>query len=168
MSQHDENSIQSDDSDVISEIDKDEDEEENETEKKNDDTESIHTVKISKEFQEYVVKYVKIDDLIKKKQEEITELKSQKKPCEEYILKYLEKIDEDTIEITNGRLMKNKTEKKVGLNQDIIKASILEKVKDVNMVEEILKTMENKRSMNTKVELKRTGGKIGKKKITKK
>ena len=74
-----------DESDVISEIDKEDsisDDEDNET---------IDDVKVPKEFQENVVKFVKIDDLIRKKQEELSELKKQKKPCEEFILKYLDK-----------------------------------------------------------------------------
>ena len=112
-------------------------------------------VQISKQFQEYVVKFVKLDDLIRKKQNEITELKSQRKPCETYILKYLDEINENVIDITNGKLRKNKAETKVPLSQEIIKHAIIQKVKDPTMVEEIIKLMD-KRPTSVRVNLKRT------------
>lgn len=155
-----------DESDVISEIDKDDsisnsDEEDNET---------IDDVKIPKEFQENVVKFVKIDDLIRKKQEEMSELKKQKKPCEEFILKYLDKTDLNTIEITDGKLRKNKSETKKALNNDIIKETLTEFLKDPIKVEEALKKLEDKRPLNTHTNLKRTGKREKKtdKKVTKK
>ena len=122
------------------------------SEKSNDDKKK----KISKEFQENVIKFVKIDDLMRKKQKEIAELRSQKKPCEDYILKYLDQIDESVIEISNGKLRKNKSETKVPLNQDIIKNAIKDKVSDPTTVEEIIKNMDKLRPMNTRVNLKRT------------
>lgn len=122
-----------------------------------DKEKSIDQVKISKEFQENVVKFVKLDDLMRKKQQEMTELREQRKPCEQYILKYLDNVDENVIEITNGKLRKNKSETKAALTQDVMKSAISEKVSDPKLVEEILKIMETKRPLNTHVNLKRTG-----------
>jgi len=118
---------------------------------------SINEIKISKEFQENVVKFVKLDDLMKKKQQEMTELREQKKPCEQFILKYLDDVNENVIEITDGKLRKNKSETKSAINQDIMKLAISEKIKDPQIVEDILKLMEEKRPMNSNVNLKRTG-----------
>ena len=146
-------------SEVISEIDKEESLSDNEIEEK-----SIDAMKVTKEFQENVVKFVKLDDLIRKKQEEIGELKDQRKPCEEYILKYLDQVNENVIEITNGKLRKNKSETKASLSQDVIKHAILEKIKDPKTVEEILKLMEDKRPLSTHVNLKRTGKRAKKQK----
>lgn len=140
-----------DESDVISEIDKDE------SISEEDDNETIDDVKVPKEFQENVVKFVKLDDLIRKKQEELSELKKQKKPCEEYILKYLDKTDLNTIEITDGKLRKNKSETKKSLSQDIIKETLTELLKDPIKVDEALKKMEDKRPLNVHTNLKRTG-----------
>jgi len=122
-----------------------------------DKEKSIDQVKISKEFQENVVKFVKLDDLMRKKQQEMTELRDQRKPCEQYILKYLDSVDENVIEITNGKLRKNKAETKAALTQDVMKNAISEKVSDPKIVEEILKIMETKRPLSTHVNLKRTG-----------
>lgn len=112
---------------------------------------------VSKEFQEHVVKYVKLDDVIRKKQSELSELKDQRRPSEEYILKYLDNIGENMIEISTGKLRKNKSETKKALSQDIIQKVLLESVKDEAQVEEILKKMEETRPLNTHVNLKRTG-----------
>jgi DNA-binding protein len=117
-------------------------------------------IKITKEFQENVIKYVKLDDLIKQKQEELNELKEQLKPCEQYIIACLDTLNESEIGITNGSLIKKKVEKKTPLNQDMIKSVLLEKLKDANAVEELLKSMENKRGVSTKVDLKRKGGTV--------
>jgi hypothetical protein len=126
----------------------DEDEEENAS--------NTDSVNVTKEFQENVIKFVKIDDLIRKKTTELAELKSQKKPIETFILKYLDQVNETVVEITNGKLRKNKSETKAGLTIDIIKEAIEKKVKDPKIVEEILKSMEDLRPKATRVNLKRT------------
>lgn len=113
-------------------------------------------IKITKQFQENVIKYVKLDDLIKQKQSEISELKEQLKPCEAYIITSLESLNESSIGITNGTLVKKKVEKKSSLNPEIIKAGLLKKLKDANAVEELLKLIEGERSTTTRTDLKRT------------
>ena len=112
---------------------------------------------INKEFKEAVIKFVKIDDLIREKEEELKELKKQRKPNEEYILTYLEKINENIIDITEGKLRRNKSETKTALNRDIIKKAILDTIKDQKLTEEILTNMDNMRPMKTSINLKRTG-----------
>lgn len=154
-------------SELISEIDKDEDEsissrsgDDSENDNQNDDDEkdTIDQIKVSKEFQENVIKFVKLDDLMRKKQQEMAEIREQRKPCEQYILKYLDNVNENVIDITNGKLRKNKSETKSALSQDIMKNAISAKVQDPKIVEEILKLMEEKRPLNTHVNLKRTSG----------
>ncbi len=113
-------------------------------------------ISITKEFQENVIKFVKIDDLMRKKQRELSELRSQRKPCEEFILKYLDQIGESVIEISNGKLRKNKSETKVPLNQDIIKDAIKKKINDPKDIDEIIKLMDQLRPKNVRVNLKRT------------
>jgi len=120
-------------------------------------------IQITKEFRESVLKYVKIDDLIRKKQAEILELKNLKKPCEEYIIKYLDELDENIVELNDGKLVKNKVEQKVPLNQEIIKKAITDSVQDPDVVKIILDKMD-KRPTNVKVNLKRTVKKEPKKK----
>lgn len=147
-------------SEIISEIDKN-------GSSSDESEEKVNSIQITKELQENVVKYVKYDDLIRKKQQELADLKDQKKPCEEYILKYLDQINLNVIDITEGKLRVNKSETKKQLSQDIIKGAIAEKVADPLIVEEILKLMETKRPLNTHTNLKRTHArtpKTGKKK----
>ena len=117
--------------------------------------EEAEKVHVSKEFQESVIKYIKVDDLIRKKQNEILELKSQKKPCEAYIIKYLDEIGEDIIGTNNGKLRKNKSETKVPLSQIIIKQAIEGKINNPELTNEILKIMQN-RPTTVRVNLKRT------------
>ena len=133
---------------------------------KNDDDSidnEAEQITVSKEFQENVIKFVKLDDLIRKKQKEMNELKQQRKPCEEFILKYLDEIGESTVDISNGKLRKNKSETLTPLTKDIIKDSILGKVGDPKIADEILKQME-KRPKKTNVNLKRTKKRAPKKK----
>jgi Family of unknown function (DUF5760) len=139
-------------SEIISQLDKDDSISSDES----DEEQQASKVVVSKEFQENVIKYVKMDDLIRRKQKEMNELKEQRKPCEKYILKYLDDIKENVIEITNGKLRKNKSETKASLNQDVIKKAIADKIKDPLIVEDILNSMELMRPLNTHVNLKRT------------
>lgn len=113
-------------------------------------------LKITKEFQEMVVKFVKMDDLIRKKEKEVKELKTQRKPCEAFILEYLDKIGETVIEITGGKLRKNKSETKTPLTQEVIKDAIMEKIKDPLEVEQIISLMDTLRPKTERVNLKRT------------
>jgi len=115
--------------------------------------------KITKEFHENVIKYVKLDDLIRKKEAEIRELKNSKKPCEKFILDHLDKLGENIIEITNGKLRKNKAESKVPLTADIIKDTLLDKLANAELVDELMKTMDKSRPKMVRVNLKRTSGK---------
>ena len=110
---------------------------------------------ISKEFQENVIKYVKLDDLIRKKNEDIRELKKKRKPCEEYILKYLDNEDINCIEINDGKLRKNKSETKVPLTYDKIKTAIGTKVTNAGIIKDILQVMDS-RPKKVNVNIKRT------------
>jgi hypothetical protein len=143
--------------DLISEIDKNSNSEEKEEEIKEEEEEKKEIV-IPKELQENVVKYVKLDDLIKEKQQELAELKEKQKPCDQYIVKYLDTVKQDEIGITNGKIKKNKSETKSAINQELVKAAIAKKIGDSMLVQEILNELENSRAVTTKVQLKRTGG----------
>lgn len=120
------------------------------------------------EFKENVVKFVKMDDLIRQKMEELKELKDQKKPYEEYILGYLEKKDAPFVNIKTGKLIKNKSETKSPLKLEIIKESIVEGIKGENNIgaindikcndisDKIIELMNSKRGKNSRTNLKRT------------
>lgn len=108
------------------------------------------------EVAEHVIKYISIDNMIKTREKEITELKSQKKPKEELILEYLTKKKADQIEISDGILLKNKAETRTALSVDIIRTALKEKIADAKVVEELITRMDELRPKSTKVNLKRT------------
>lgn len=122
-----------------------------------DDAEKeVLQIKITKDFQENVIRYVKLDDLIREKQDEIKELKQQAEPCKEFIIKYLDQIKTNAIEVTNGRIIKNKSESKTPLNKDIIKEALKGKIQDAKKIEEIINLMDELRPVKERVNLKRT------------
>ena len=79
----------------------------------------------------------------------------------------MEDVDENVIDITDGKLRKNKATTKQKLTEDIMKLAIGEYVKDPTQIEAIMKAMETKRGDVTHVNLKRTSKRVPKKKIIK-
>lgn len=117
---------------------------------------SISNVVISKEFKENVIKYIKFDDLIKQKQEDINSLKTQRKKCEGSILKHLEEVNISQVTVSDGNLSKKEVEIKKPLSEGIIHAVLLEEIKNPKKVNEIMKMMDSKRPVVQNVNLKRT------------
>ena len=123
-------------------------------------------VQVTDEFKECVIGFIKLDDLIRQRQEDIKELKEKKKPYEEFILKYLDKVGENVIEVQESKLRKNQSETKMPLKIDMIKEAIYETIKKEKidksdekckeLVEETIQLMENKRPMTVRTNLKRT------------
>lgn len=150
----------------IKDIDISDSESENESERED----NTRNVKTSKEFDNTVREYLKLNLEIEELQGIMKEKKKKRKPHEENILKYLKAVGEKVVEVTNKkldekskktiltkfRLRKNKSETKKKIDSTIIKESIMEKVKDAKMVAEILKLMESKRVTVTNVNLKVT------------
>tara|TARA_B100000949_G_C14093679_1_gene371067 strand:- start:285 stop:740 length:456 start_codon:yes stop_codon:yes gene_type:complete len=116
-------------------------------------------LELSHEFQESVVKYVKLDDLVRKKMDEIKELKKIRKPCEEFILSYLDDVKVSKVEITDGSLKRQKTETKVPINNKIIKTALEKKIDNPKVVNDIIKLVEE-REKKVKVSLKRVKRKL--------
>lgn len=110
----------------------------------------------SNTFKDTVIKYIKLDDTIKQKLEEIKELKAKKKETEEYIISYLEKSNNKAVEIKNNTLRLNKYESKSTLKIDEIKDTLKNKMSDPTMIETIFENMNNKREKKIRVSLKRT------------
>uniref|UniRef100_A0A6C0AC66 Uncharacterized protein n=1 Tax=viral metagenome TaxID=1070528 RepID=A0A6C0AC66_9ZZZZ len=116
-------------------------------------------LELSKEFQESVIKYVKLDDLVRKKMDEIKELKKVRKPCEEFILSYLDDVKVNKVEITDGSLKRQQTETKVPINNKVIKSALEKKIDNPKVVNDIIKLVEE-REKKVKVSLKRVKRKI--------
>lgn len=127
----------------------------------------------SSEFKEHVMKFVKVDNLVREKtkkmkkildeiveleqlKDDLKELKEQKKPLEEYIIDYLNKNNATHVNLKDGKLTMNKTKSNSELKLDLIKASINEGItnqKNLNntqdITEKIIELIDAKRSINT-------------------
>jgi len=112
-------------------------------------------LQVTQEFQENVIMYVKLDDMIKKRQAELTALKKEKKPCEEFIIQYLDKVDFNEIEVTDGKLCKNRSEVKGSITLDVIKNSVSGATEDPTLIKKILDNIDNRpKKVNTKLKRK--------------
>lgn len=131
-----------------------------------DETESdIKSTYVDHEFKQNVMMYLKYDDIMREKQKQIKNLKKDKKKCEDTIIKCLERSKCDHVNAKSSTLVLKETTSKSAINPELIKNAILEKTRGENIfdneekynsfVESILETMENKRTVNRRVTLKR-------------
>ena len=120
------------------------------------DEEDEDKYELNDEFRDKVIAYVKADDKIREVQNALKEYRKAKKDAEESILRHLERLGENMINITGGKLRKNQYESKEALKSEYIKEAISDKIKDVVAVEEILQKMESKRKLKINVSIKRT------------
>ena len=122
----------------------------------NKDKDETGEYEFKDEFREKVVLYVKSDNRIRELQKLVNDQKKIKKDSEESILRHLERLGESMINISGGKLRKNQYEAKGALKKEIIKESLLDKIKDPKVVEDILTKMEEKRELKVNISLKRT------------
>ena len=120
------------------------------------ESENEDTKNVTEEFVEIVKTWVKIDDEIRDKTKQIKELKDDRKEYETFILNYMEKIDENVINISDGKLRKNKSTTKGGLKQEIIQNALLDMTQDSNKAVQMTKYIMEKRPITERVNLKRT------------
>jgi hypothetical protein len=116
--------------------------------------------KISKEFIDAVKKYLDIDDKLREIKEKTKNLNTEKKTKEEYILDYLQTIDEKVIDVADGKLRRNISKTQAPLKKEIIQKALIEIVGDTNkatlMTDQIIKS----RPMVERVTLKRTKNRL--------
>jgi hypothetical protein len=144
---------QPDDDDVISDLDDDvtsTQTEESESRKSNND------INPPNEFKDRVINYLKYDDMIAEKQEQIKELKNKKQLQAEYILRFLEAKGENIITTQSGKLIRNESKTKAPLKVEMIKETIHQEIQDLVKTDKIMELMDQKRPVTTSVNLKRT------------
>jgi hypothetical protein len=114
------------------------------------------TKKISPEFVQSVKKYLEVDDKIKELKEHMKKLTTDKKTNEEFILNYLQTIDEKVIDVADGKLRRNISKTQAPLKKDTIQNALTEivgdSIKATAMTNQIIKS----RPMVERVTLKRT------------
>lgn len=108
------------------------------------------------QFKSLVCEWVKLDDIIRSKNNELKEIKNDKKQLEEYILGCMDKLDESVIDISDGKLRVNKTKSKSGLNQNYLQEKLAELTQDPNKATTMTKHILENRPCTERVNLKRT------------
>jgi len=142
---------------------------ENSSIEKEAEAEYIQTVVLDR-----VVKYIKIDDIIKQKQQEhkkeMKTIKDHKDKLEQFLIDYLDKIDQEYIQVGDkGTLTKTESRTKSSIKMEDISISLIEGFKkhkiyddiaDIKrIVEDFVETIENRRDVRVRKYLKRTKAK---------
>jgi hypothetical protein len=108
------------------------------------------------QFKNLVCEWVKLDDIIRTKNNEIKEIKNDKKQIEEYILGCMDKLDENVIDISDGKLRVNKTKSKSGLNKNYLQESLANLTQDPTKATSMTKHILENRPTTERINLKRT------------
>tara|TARA_Y100000768_G_scaffold331495_1_gene270730 strand:+ start:1643 stop:2014 length:372 start_codon:yes stop_codon:yes gene_type:complete len=108
------------------------------------------------QFKTLVCEWVKLDDIIRTKNNELKEIKNDKKQLEEYILGCMDKLEENVIDISDGKLRVNKTKSKSGLNKNYLQESLAELTQDPVQATNMTKHILDNRPTTERVNLKRT------------
>lgn len=125
------------------------------SENNDSDNEEINQ-QVTEEFIEVVKNWVVLDDSIRDYNDKIKDLKNERKDYEDYILEYMDKINENVIEITGGKLRKNKSQTKTPLKEESIKNAIFEITKDNDKSSQMTQYIMESRPSVERVNLKRT------------
>lgn len=116
--------------------------------------------KVSNEFVIAVKKYLEVDDKIKEIREKTKNLNLEKKEKEEFILNYLQSLDEKVIDVPDGKLRRNVSKTQAPLKKELICKALTEIVGDSNkattMTDQIIKS----RPIIERVTLKRTKNRL--------
>ena len=111
---------------------------------------------VTEEFKHKIVRWVKLDDDLRKLRETVKEINDEKKQAEEYILAFMENIEEKEIAITDGKLTRQVSKLPEPLNKDNIQKAIAEVTKNEAKAKELTEYILSTRKTKEKVALKRT------------
>lgn len=112
--------------------------------------------KVTEEFKQKIIGWVKLDDDLRKIRETVKEINDEKKQHEEYILAFMENIEEKEIAITDGKLSRHVSKLPEPLNKDNIQKAIAEVTKNDSKAKELTDYILSSRKTKEKVALKRT------------
>lgn len=116
--------------------------------------------KVSAEFVQAVKKYLEVDDQLREIKEKTKNLNLEKKQQEEYILTYLQSLNEQIVDVPNGKLKRNVSKTQLPLKKEIIQKALTEMVGDANkataMTDQIIKS----RPTVERITLKRTRNRV--------
>ena len=116
----------------------------------------MDTKKISPEFVQSVKKYLDVDNKLESLKKDIKLLTTEKKEKEDFILNYLQSIDEKVIDVADGKLRRNISKTQAPLKKGTIQKALTDivgdSIKATAMTELIIKS----RPIVERVTLKRT------------
>jgi len=104
--------------------------------------------------------WVQLDDKIRKLKEEIKELNDEKKEYEDFVLGELEKMDEQVISISDGKLRRSITKTQSPFKKEEIQKTIFEFTKDEKKTFDMIDKIMTSRQIKEKINLKRIKNKI--------
>lgn len=116
--------------------------------------------KVSAEFVNAVKQYIAIDDKLREIKEKNKNLNTEKKQREEFILNYLQAIDENVLDVQDGKLRRNISKTQTPLKKEHIQKSLTELLGDANKAVAITDQIIKSRPMVERVTLKRTKNRI--------
>ena len=122
------------------------------------ETENKKTV--SPEFVNTVKKYLEVDDKLKEMRETIKKLTSDKKDKEDFILNYLQTIEESVIDVRDGKLRRNISKTQAPLKKEQIHKTLTEIVGDSIKAQAMTDQIIKSRPIVERVTLKRTKNKV--------
>jgi hypothetical protein len=116
--------------------------------------------KVSPEFVANVKKYLEADDKLRQIRDQTKKLTKEKKDKEDFILNYLQNIDENVIDVHDGKLRRNVSKTQAPLKKETIQKALTDIVGDATkataMTEQIIKS----RPTVERVTLKRTKNRV--------
>ena len=116
--------------------------------------------KVSQEFILSVKKYLEIDDTVNEIKNKMKILNKEKKEMSEYIINYLNMIDETIIDVRDGKLKKNILKSKGSIKKDYIQNTLNIYMNDNVKANEITKQIIDSIPIKETILLKRTKNKI--------
>lgn len=119
--------------------------------------------KITNEFKKNVKNWVNIDDTIREYRAKSKELLQEKKTYEEFILNFLESVDEKSVGIGDGKLTRSISQCKAPLKKENIHKALIEITNDSNKAMEMTEHIIKSRGTTERVNLKRTKNRGNKK-----
>ena len=112
--------------------------------------------KVTTDFKKKVLKWLEIDDEIRKIRSKTKELINDKKQYEEFILSFLENVGEKELAVNDGKLRRNVSKTKAPLNKASIQKALTEVLKDKTKATTMTDHIINSRPMVERINLKRT------------
>lgn len=119
-------------------------------------------LEVSKEFKETVMKYIEIDDKLKKIREKTKELTAEKKSKEDSILQFIQANDDKPLNLPDGKLKRTVTKSQAPLKKDLIQKVLAEILGDANKATQFADQIDKSRPVTEKVALKRMQNRIAK------